>query len=146
MDSCSWFHCWKTQKAGSTWGTADSTATVLLAVLSCSHLQRRPHYSNSYSVFQAELGTQHPTHAVAAMLLVMFKITSIWLCELQSQQWIQYSTSCLLRNKPGIHTHYMSMSMLYTKSHYSWLDTCIKLNLITIPYYPTITVPVGPHA
>lgn len=119
------------------------TACVLLALLYWSHrVQERLDYSKNYLFFQAELGTQHQTHAVAAMLLAIFKIIYIQLCELQSQQWIRYSTLSFPRSLLGI---YSLHAMLYSKPQYSWLDNSIKLLLITVSYDLAITAPVNSH-
>jgi len=92
-------------------------AGVLLPLLSWSPgAEERLDCSKSYLFFQAELGTQYQTHAVAVMLLRIFKIIYTRLCELQSQQRIQYSTLSLPRNLLGIHS---LPAMLYSKPCYS---------------------------
>lgn len=63
------------------------SAHVLLPLLSWSHrAQPKLWHSSNYLFFQAELGMQHQPHTAAAMLLAIFQLIYIQLCELQSQQ------------------------------------------------------------
>lgn len=121
---------------------AASTCTAGIVIL-LHGAQQRLCYSSNYLFFRAALGMQHQPHAAAAMVLAILQLIYIQLCELQSQQWIQYSTLSLPRNLLGIHS---LRAALYTKLCYRWLDNCIKLNLITNSSYFTVTVPLRPRA